>query len=146
MECLLVCSECKKEFSYLENEFICKGCGERIVDSEVKNLVVALNNYGIKTEKSCQGHSGYGYDNYYDFPWVTITDEKDLEKLRSIIKRYNNAYCLKGDIFSPWKIIFDISGLKYRLFPENIYKDTESLQEESKILAKFISNLKQGGS
>ena len=140
MKCSLVCYGCKKSFEYSIEESVCKNCGKLIVDSQIKLLVFTLNNYGIETERSCEGHSGFDYQDYYDFPWIVITNEKDLKKLEAVIDEYNNTYYPTTGILSQWKIIFDINARKYRLFPKEIYKDTKSLQKESKVLAEFICN------
>lgn len=48
------------------------------IDSEIKEIVVALNAMGIKTTASCEGHLDHGYA----YPWVELEiDSPDFEQL-----------------------------------------------------------------
>ncbi len=137
MKCFIVCYDCKNGFEYLMDEEICKGCGNKIVDPGIKLLVFTLNYCGIKTERSCEGHNGFGYYNHHDFPWLTIADEKDLKKLDLLIDAYNRTYPpIIG--FSRWMTGFNIQGRIYWLFPKEKHRRKEDLQKESRFLAKFI--------
>ena len=140
MECLLVCYSCRKRNNIKES--FCRNCGESI-DPGVKLLVFALNVCGIETERSCEGHEGFD-EGYHAFPWVTIYHEDDLEKLELIVGEYNSLVANSNDDLSEWKAGFNISARKYWIFPENNYKQLDSLQKESSILARFIiSNFKK---
>ncbi|MDP2864370.1 MAG: hypothetical protein Q8N73_01780 [bacterium] len=52
---------------------------EEPIDSKIKDLVIGLRRWGIKTEASCQGHLLKGLP----YPWVDVSWEstKDLAKL-----------------------------------------------------------------
>ncbi len=136
MECFLVCFSCKKKYLYSIEDDFCKNCNERILDPAIKLLVFALNNCGIATERSCEGHGGFDHC-YYDYPWITIIDENDLQKLKIIIDEYN---FFANEKQSKWKTGLNIDALKYWIFPEDICKSTQTLQKESEMLAKFIMN------
>ncbi len=138
MKCFLVCFSCKKKYLYSIEDNHCKNCNELIVDPGIKFLVFALNNCGITTERSCEGHDGFDQGYYYDYPWITIPDEKDFEKLKMMIDEYNYHRVSTDEELSPWKTGLNINVLKYWLFPQDIYKNTRTLQKESEMLAEFI--------
>lgn len=143
MRCFLVCYSCKKGFDYFMEETYCRNCGESIVDPGIKSLVFALNLYGIATERSCEGHEGFD-DSYHNYPWATLYDDNDLEKIRLMIDSYNLMIVKLDTGLSRWKLGLNVSSLRYWLFPEDNYRATCSLQEESEILAQFIiSNFKK---
>jgi len=63
----------------------------RAVDSQIKEIVIALNLSGIKTDASCEGHLGRGNP----FPWVDIViDRQEVERVEQEIldneKQMNN--------------------------------------------------------
>ncbi len=140
MKCSLICFNCQAThlYSYSTKDLVCESCGSGIVDKEIRFLVFALNCYGIKTEKSCEGHDDFD-SGYYPFPWLTILSEEDKERLSSLINEYNLA--IEGNS-SQWRVGFNVEALRYWLYPQDKHKETRILQEESKILAKFIISKK----
>ena len=140
MKSFLVCYSCKKGFDYSIEETCCRNCGESIVDPGIKSLVFAVNLCGIETEKSCEGHEGFDEGYYYDHPWIVIHNDNDLEKIRLIVDSYNLMISKLDNGLSRWKAGLNVSSRKYWLFPEDSYKRVQSLQKESEILARFISD------
>lgn len=55
------------------------------VDEKVKPLVQNLNDYGIETTGSCQGHKDHGEP----FPWIDIWEDSE-EDFAKLIDDYNN--------------------------------------------------------
>ena len=99
-------------------------------------MVFSLNNSGIRTERSCEGHEGS--DWHYDFPWVVISFEKDLTKLEGIIDAYNSFVRPLRDL-SLWEVSFNVEGLRYWLVPKEKQRTVVRLRKDSAYLAKFIS-------
>ena len=83
------------------------------IDSQVKKLVDALNNCGLKieTQGSCSGHNVVP-------PWISIKF-KDCESLKNII--YLIDYKYNG------KLIFTTKNIVYGLHLNNIYKKNKGL-------------------
>ncbi len=136
MKAFLVCYNCKRGHNYSIDDDFCIFCKDRILDPGIKELVFSLNNSGIKTERSCEGHEGS--DWHYDFPWVVISFEKDLTKLEGIIDAYNSFVRPLRDL-SLWEVSFNVEGLRYWLVPKEKQRTVVRLRKDSAYLAKFIS-------
>jgi len=134
MEIVIVCFSCKKEFDYFLSN-ICPNCKEIIeIDPSIKDVFVFLNVLGIKTDKSCEGHSG---DVFHNFPWVSfINDQKQLNKIIRLIDFYNQT---KPE--HEWEVRLNVSGKCYWLVP--VTRNTTRIEELQKSLIELAEFLRK---
>ncbi|MBN2094631.1 MAG: hypothetical protein JW727_01150 [Candidatus Aenigmarchaeota archaeon] len=64
------------------------------VDEGIMPLVGALWKSGYSTQASCEGHSDRGRK----YPWVDVSAEGDIEKLKQIVEAYNKTHDLKWQV------------------------------------------------
>jgi hypothetical protein len=137
MKCFLLCDSCKEKILYKKGvKNICSFCEKEVeIEEGVQDLVIVLNNIGIVTTSSCEGHKD-GFDrNKRTYPCVVFL--KDYEKLTEIIKNYNEK---TGDEFVI-RHQRTIHGWKNFLFHKEISRNLEENHKSVLLLAKYINTL-----
>jgi len=108
------------------------------LDPKIKKLVLALNQAGIQTSHSCQGHDDW---QKHHFPWIIFNwkkffDNPEEEKIKKIVEEYNNQKTSEEEW---WEVVFNENGKTYWLKPKHEYKSLEWLQEQAEKLADYIN-------
>ncbi len=142
MRCFLLCDSCKEKTTYIKgSENKCTFC-KRIVkiEEEIENLVIVLNNAGVFTSASCEGHKD-GFDfGKRGYPCVVILNEKTVyEKAVKIVESYNKIKEQDNCFFWAIKHELTLSGWKPFIFPEK--KNLEGIYKEVLLFAKYIEGL-----
>jgi len=136
-----------------EVEAMRDSCGEP-VDKKIKDLVIGLGRWGVKTEASCQGHFFHGFP----YPWIDILWEslEDLTRLIGLHWWHLSEGGLKEPASgqSSW-VIKPIGGTSLRMMPEDKGRwKLRRLQKEAMGFGKFLQmipsdffdRLEEGGS
>lgn len=136
--CFLLCSFCKKETIYIKNaENKCFFCDERLfLEKGVEDLVIALNNEGVITTTSCEGHPHGFEEEKRSYPYVAfLNTPKCYDMVEEIVGNYNEMVKKKD-----WQIRFErtTSGIATFIAPTEFWKETVILQKKAKDLAKNI--------
>jgi len=111
-------------------------CGEPI-DEKIKELVIGLRRWGIKTLMSCEGHMGHGCP----YPWVDVSWDnlEDAARLLSVWWSGKEHRVPAAD--QPRWVMKPFAGM-IRLFPEDKHsRDLEVLQEEAVAFGKFLQKI-----
>lgn len=77
------------------------------IDSNIFNLVYALNIHGFKTLSSCEGHINKNNISFY--PYVTIGEKKSnhIETYKSNIKELNRLIALLSDFYKDREVYYE---------------------------------------
>lgn len=110
------------------------------VEKKIKDLVIGLRRWGIKTEASCQGHFFHGFP----FPWIDVSWES-LEELAHLVGLHwwNLSEGGKREPASgkPSWVIKPI-GTFLRIIPENKGRwKLRKLQKEAIGFGKFLQDI-----
>ncbi len=135
--CFMVCPECGEFFEYLSGMTKkCSLCGaEIVIEKGIELLVMELNETGLTTQASCEGHID---ENRWNFPWISLlNDNKDWDRVKDILLRYNNSFG-KG---SEWEFTIhpNHSIKRWWIVPTHKERSLENLHKEANVLADFIS-------
>ncbi len=143
ISCVVLCENCKEETVYVKGEKNnCFFCERQIkFDDTIEDLVIALNNYKVRTVASCAGHL-CGFDNgSRHYPWVLIEEESD-SLARKVVDDYNKTINDCSD--KQWRIEMQKTLHRWRIFivPNNKNRGTKELQDNILLLVRYIiSNL-----
>ena len=112
------------------------------IDAKIKDLVVGLRRWGVKTTMSCQGHW-----RGMPFPWVTISQESSLILFELLAvwnapnmpDRPNRGRDAWNQ--SPW-VVQPIFGDELRVMPrQQGWWRLGGLQKDAIAFGKFLQNL-----
>jgi len=103
------------------------------IDPSIKDLVIGLRRWGVRTDASCEGHENWGEP----LPWVDfpLTDAGRVGKLLTywFATRQN-----KPDwVFVPYG-----SGRWLRMEPYN-KKDLKTMQKDARALGRFLQKIRK---
>lgn len=135
--CFLFCEGCGKNVVYNKGRVsVCSFCKKEIqIEKGVEDLVIALNNVGIFTTSSCEGHKN-GFDiGKRTYPCVALFH--DNKKIKKIIADYNEKITDSFVTLHQQTIL----GWKNLLLPKETSKNLKELQKETFLLARYIADL-----
>ncbi len=134
--CFLLCEKCNKETIYIKkSENKCTFCNKEIILEEgIEALVIFLNNEGLVTISSCEGHNN-GFDQEKrSFPNITfLNTAENYKRAESIIKEYNRF--LKEE---EWMIRRERTtrGIEAFIIPVKYWEGIKILQKKALNFAK----------
>jgi hypothetical protein len=102
------------------------------LDPVIRNLVIGLRRWGIRTTMSCQGHLNEGLP----YPWVTFLFP-DIGKLARLIASWNYGRGREAEI----KWVIRPAAVEAYLLPEEKEKPLTVLQEEAEKLGHWLIEL-----
>ena len=110
------------------------------IDEKIKDLVIGLRRWGIKTEASCQGHFFHGFP----YPWIDVSWES-LEDLAHLVGLYWWNLSEGGKIEpasgKPSWVIKPI-GIFLRIIPEDKGRwKLRKLQKEAIGFGRFLQEI-----
>lgn len=118
----------------------CAYCGhllqslEKCLDFHVRDLVMGLWRWEIKTEMSCEGHLDHGAP----FPWVDVP-YSEAEHLARVVSWQNRLILPDGSENKNTWVIRPRASL--RLMPENRNRSLEEMREDAIEFGKFLQEL-----
>jgi hypothetical protein len=142
MECFLLCDDCQKRTIYIKGiENKCTFCKSKIrIEEKIEDLVIVLNDAGVITLGSCEGHSD-GFDlGKRSYPCVVFLNNKEIYKrAMEIIKGYNEIKEKENCFFWTIKHEITLSGWKPFIYPKE--KNSENFYRETLLFARYIEGL-----
>jgi len=114
------------------------------IDPKIKDLVIGLRRWGIKTVRSCEGHSEGDYSKEglpYPYPWVEI-DKADIMDIIRILQHWWQGKDRNiPSTGQPRWIIKAYAGV-IKIIPEDKKSRTlKEMQEDAVAFGKFLQTL-----